>query len=177
MKENIENNEVKAEHKLVILYILDKANCPLTNLQITKLLYDFEDFNYYYFQHLLSDLIDKKYIISFEQENENLYKISNEGKEVLTLTENMLPGILKYKLDNIAKNMLQVVQNEVSVTAEYIPESDKEYITKCKISEAHKTLFELNVYCASQEQAKTIASNWKEHADELYPEIIKMLTN
>lgn len=176
MKEINENNETKAENKLIILYLLNKANCTLTNLQILKLLYDFDGFNYYYFQHLLSDLVEKKYVLNYEQDEESLYEITPEGRKILELTENMLPGIVKYKLDTVTKNLLQSVQNEVSITAEYIPENDNEYITKCKISEAHKTLFELNVYCASQDQAKVIADNWKKHADEFYPEIIQMLT-
>ena len=71
---------------------------------------------------------------------------------------------------------MQTVQNEVAITAEYIPENDNEYITSCKISEAHKVLFEINVYCASQEQAKKIADNWKNNANEIYPNVIKMLT-
>ena len=59
MEDNTEEKkkEKVAENKLIILYLLNKANCTLTNLQILRLLYDFEDFNYYYFQHLLSDLV------------------------------------------------------------------------------------------------------------------------
>lgn len=176
MKEIVENNEIKAESKLIILYLLNNANCTLTNLQIQRLLYDFDGFNYYYFQHILSDLIEKKYILNYKQEEEWLYEITPEGKNILALTENMLPGIVKHKLDTITKELLRQVQNEVSVTAEYIPENDNEYITKCKISEAHKTLFELSIYCASGEQAKKIADNWKKHANEFYPEIIELLT-
>ena len=176
MKENLETGESLAENKLIILYLLNNADCTLTNLQILRLLYDFERFNYYYFQHLLSDLVEKGYVMNYKQEEEWLYEITPLGKEILSLTENMLPGIIKHKLDMITKELLQTVQNEVSVTAEYIPENDNEYMTKCKISEAHKTLFELNIYCASQEQAKIIYENWKKHANKFYPDIINMLT-
>lgn len=178
MDENEEERkkEKLAENKLIILYLLNKANCTLTNLQILRLLYDFEDFNYYYFQHLLSDLVSQSYVANYQQGEEWLYEITMQGREVLALTENILPGIIKHKLDMITKDLLQVVQNEVAVTAEYIPENDNEYITRCKITEAHKTLFELSIYCASQDQARKIADNWKKHANEYYPEMIKMLT-
>ena len=68
------------------------------------------------------------------------------------------------------------VQNEVAITAEYIPENDNEFVTSLKITESHKVLFELNIYCVSKEQAKTIAENWKMHANDYYPEIIEMIT-
>lgn len=176
MNEEEIKKEKLAENKLIILYLLNNANCTLTNLQILRLLYDFDGFNYYYFQHLLSDLVEKKYVFNYKQGEEWLYEITSEGREVLELTGNILPGIVKHKLDIITKEQLQTVQNEVAITAEYIPENDNEYITSCKISEAHKVLFEINVYCASQEQAKKIADNWKNNANEIYPNVIKMLT-
>lgn len=170
------SKEKLAENKLMILYLLNKANCTLTNLQIFRLLYDFEEFNYYYFQHLLSELVVQQYVANYQQGEEWLYEITTQGREVLELTENILPGIVKHKLNVITKDLLQVVQNEVAVTAEYIPENDNEYITSCKITESHKVLFEINIYCASQEQARKIAENWKNNANEYYPEMIKMLT-
>ncbi len=51
MDENKESKDMEklAENKLLILYLLDKANCTLSNLQIQRLLYDIDGFNYYYF--------------------------------------------------------------------------------------------------------------------------------
>ena len=167
------NKEKLAENKLMILYLLEKANCTLTNLQIQKLLYDVEGFNYYYFQHIISELVSQDYVANYKQNEEWLYEVTTQGKEILNLTSNILPGIVKHQLDVIIKEQLSQVQNEVSVTAEYIPENDNEFITSCKITESHKVLFELNIYCASKEQAKIIAENWKIHANDYYPQIIK----
>lgn len=178
MSEIIESKdkETLAENKLMILYLLNKANCTLTNLQIQRLLYDVEGFNYYYFQHIIAELISQNYIANYKQEDEWLYDITSQGKEVLELTSDALPGIIKLKLDNIIDLELPKVRNEVAVTAQYVPENDNEYITKCKITESHKTLFELNIYCASSEQAKQISENWKKHANDYYPKIIELLT-
>jgi len=179
MKENtslLEDKEKLARNKLIILYVMKKVDCPLSNSQILRLLYDIEGFNYYYFQHILSDLVNQKYIIHYQQEEEWLYEITEEGKNVYDLTENMLPGITKYKIDSIINSILKDVKNDTSITAEYVPEGEKTYITKCKITEAHKTIFEINVFCASQNEAKKIAENWKNNADTLYPEFISMLT-
>ena len=178
MSENTEENQKNlAENKLIILYLLHNADCILSNMQILKLLYDFEGFNYYYFQHILSDLVEKNYIMSYKQEEEWLYQITHTGSEVLALTENMLPGIIKHKLDIIIRDLLQDVKNELTISAEYIPESNDTFLTKCKISEDHKTLFEINVLCTSQSQAKKIAENWKNNSGKYYNEIINILEN
>ena len=97
--------------------------------------------------------------MSYKQEEEWLYQITPTGSEVLSLTENMLPGIIKHKLDLIIRDLLHDVKNELTISAEYIPESDNNFMTKCKISEDHKTLFEVHVLCTSQAQAKKIAEN------------------
>ena len=46
MNNEEKNKEKLAENKLIILYLLNKADCSLTNIQMQKLLYDVEDFNY-----------------------------------------------------------------------------------------------------------------------------------
>ncbi len=173
---NLEMGETLAENKLILLYLMKNVNCTLSNLQILKLLYDFEGFNYYYFQHLLSDLVEKNYLVSYKQNEEWLYEITPIGSEVLELTGNMLPGILKHKIDMITRNMLNDVKNELVVSAEYVPENNDTYTTKCKLAEPQNTLFELNILCGTQSEAKRIAENWQKNANKYYDEIIKMLS-
>ncbi len=169
------NKEKLAENKLIVLYLLDQAQCALNNLQMQRLLYDVNDFNYYYFQHIISELVSQNFIANYKQDEEWIYEITAKGKEVLSLTSNILPGIVKLKLDNIIKEQLSKVQNEVAVTAEYVPINDNEFITKCKITESHKVLFELDLYCPTKEQAKLVVDNWKLHASDYYPKIIEMI--
>ena len=89
----------------------------------------------------------------------------------------MLPGIIKLKADNILKQELISIVNEDSITAEYIPENEKDYTVKCKIVENNKTVFEVRTFAGSNEQAKRIADNWRKNAKELYPKIINILNS
>ena len=73
---SMESGEILAENKLILLYLMHTVKCKLSNYQILKLLYDFEDFNYYYFQHILSDLVEKNYILSYKQNEEWMYEIT-----------------------------------------------------------------------------------------------------
>ncbi|MBR6253466.1 MAG: DUF4364 family protein [Clostridia bacterium] len=176
MNNEEKNKEKLAENKLIILYLLNKADCSLTNIQMQKLLYDVEDFNYFNFQHITSELINQNYVSNYKQGEEWLYEITPQGKEVLKLTNEILPGIIKHKLNSIIEENLNKVKNDVSITSEYIPVNDTEYITSLKINESHKVLFELNILCSSAEEAKQIADNWKKNASTLYPNVIKLLT-
>ena len=167
------NNESLAESKSLILYILNKVNKPISSDSLLKIVLSVTDMNFFYFQQFLLDLMDNKYIVCIEQK---LYMITDTGKEVLELTENIIPGIYKFRLDNKLKENLEIIKNELSVTAEFIPDSEKEYNVICKIVENNKILFEINAFAGSREQAKKIADNWKQNAEILYPQLLEILT-
>ena len=56
------DNETLAENKVLILYILNKVNKPLTNDALLQLVLSITDMNYFYFQQFLLDLLENKYI-------------------------------------------------------------------------------------------------------------------
>ncbi len=176
MKLTSDNNEL-AESKVVILYLLDKIGKPITNSNLFKIVLSIQDMNYFYFQQFLLDLIDNKYITNYAKDENILYKITSTGREVLSLTNDIIPGILKLKIDNTFRQQLDNIQKEVSIISEYIPKSETDYIVKCKIIENNSIIFEIQTFAGSREQAKKIADNWKENANSIYPKILDILIN
>lgn len=170
------DKDTLAEYKVLILYILYKVNKPITNEEFLKLVLSITDINYFYFQQFLLDLLETKYIKYIPSEDHELYAITPEGIEALKLTGDMIPGILKLKVDSNFENELDIIENEVSVSAEYFPKSEKEYKIKCKIFENGETTFEIKTFAGSREKAKEIVNNWKNHAVDIYPKIIQALT-
>ena len=125
------DKDTMAELKALILYILYKINRPITNEEFLKLVLTITDINYFYFQQFLLDLISAEYITSIKLEENTLYKITDKGIEALKLTGDMIPGILKLKVDKNFKNELNIIENEVAVTAEYVPKNEKSFNVKC----------------------------------------------
>ncbi len=169
------DKDTMAELKALILYILYKIDRPITNDEFLKLVLTITDINYFYFQQFLLDLISAEYITSIKLEENTLYKITAKGIEALKLTGDMIPGILKLKVDKNFKNELNIIENEVAVTAEYVPKKDKSFNVKCKITENGETVFEIRTFAGSSEHAKQIVDNWKNNATEIYPQIMKAL--
>ena len=83
--------------------------------------------------------------------------------------------IQKLKVDKNFKNELNIIENEVSVSAEYIPKNDKSFKIFCKITENGETVFEIRTLAGSSEHAKRIVDNWKNNATDIYPKIMKAL--
>ena len=134
MKEVYNDNSL-AENKVLILYTLNKINRDYTDNDLFKIILAVNDINYFYFRDILMDLVSSKLVATYTKENQTFYEITTEGKNSLELTIDVLPGILKLKADNVFKNEIVKIVNEDSISAEYIPEDEKNYTVKCKIIE------------------------------------------
>ena len=166
------DNETLAESKVIILYILNKLPNPVSNESLYKLVLSINDMNYFYFQQFLLDLINNKYIEFFNNGIHTIYKITTLGKNVLELTEDILPGILKLQIDT----ELTTAKHESSVIAEYTPRSENNYVVSCKIIENNECCFELKTTAPSREQAKKIVNNWENNSNKIYGKILSILT-
>ena len=70
------DNETLAENKVLILYILDKIGKSITNDNLYKLTLAIQEMNYFYFQQFLLDLLENKYIVNYEKDEESVYEIT-----------------------------------------------------------------------------------------------------
>ncbi len=166
-----------AENKVLILYLLNKLSDGIKSDNLYKLVSSANNINYFYFQELLTDLIDTKLVGSFTKENDDSFiKITSEGQNSLSLTKSLLPGILKLKADNIFKEEVSSIAEESSIITEYIPKAENNYTVKCKIIEKTETVFEISTFAGSRERAKQISDNWKNNASIIYPKILDLLT-
>ena len=170
------NDETLAESKVLILYILNNIKRPITNNALYKIVLSVFDMNYFYFQQFLLDLSKSDFLLSFEQEEQQMYMITEKGTRTLELTEDILPGIIKLQVDTNLKYALDNVNEENSIIAEYTPINENYYNVTCKIMENNECLFEVKTFAGSREQAKQIVKNWKMHAGVMYPDLLKILT-
>ena len=173
------DNETLARDKVLILYILNVIDKPVTNDALLELVLSIQDMNYFYFQQFLLDLLENKYITQYQEDefSDIVYTLTPSGKETLELTKDMIPGIIKLKIDNTIKGELGEIEEEVSIISEFTPINKNDFIVTCKVVENNKTIFEVSTSAASREQAKLISDNWKENAINIYPKIIDLLTN
>lgn len=170
------DDETLAENKVLILYILDHVKEALTNNSLYKIVLAVIDMNYFYFQQFLLDLINHDYVMHYQSEDVTVYQITDKGRETLSLTEDILPGIIKLQVDTNLKGAIENVAEENSIVAEYTPKSENDYNVTCKIIENNECLFEIKTFAGSRAQAKEIVDNWKSYAIQIYPKLLETLT-
>lgn len=165
-----------ADNKLLILYILQKVNHPVSYKELLELVISISDMNYFDFQQFLQDLLDDNFILKYIQNDDEIIELTDDGKNALELTIDMLPGIIKLKVDSSFKEQYNKIKDEFSVYARYTPITETNFTVNCKIIENSQTIFNLETVADSKEQAKQIVNNWNKNAEQIYPEILKILT-
>lgn len=169
------DNETLAENKVLILYLLDQVHKPIKSDNLYKLVLSAIDMNYFYFQQFLLDLISADFVISYQIEDQTVYELTNHGKTTLDLTLDILPGIIKLRADTNLKPLLDDIEND-NIIAEFTPKSEDHYTVNCKIMENNETIFEVKTFAGSRDEAKKIVDNWKNNAEQIYPQLLEVLT-
>ena len=175
MSSNSDNITTLAENKVLILYILNLLDRDIRQDDLFKIISSINDINYFYFKQIIIDLIDSKLVGTYTKDEEQVIKITTEGKNAYDLTKDVLPGILKLKADNVFQKEMSLIENEAFVIAEFIQKNENEYTVKCKIVENNETIFEVKTFAGSRERAKNIVDNWNKNANIIYPKILNML--
>ena len=175
MSSDLNTTTTLAENKVLMLYILSCINGDITQDGLFKIISSINDINYFYFKQVLTDLMDSKLVGSYTKVNEQVIKITSEGKNAYILTKDILPGIMKLKADNIFKKEFSDIEEKSSIIAEFTPKSENEYIIKCKIVENNETIFEVKTFAGTRDRAKRIVDNWNKNANSIYPKILNML--
>ena len=170
-------NEDLAENKVLILYLLNKLSDGIKSDNLYKIVSSTNNINYFYYQELITDLINTNLIGSFTKDEDTFIKITSEGENALSLTKSLLPGILKLKADNVFKAEVSTIAEESSIVTEYIPRDENNYTVKCKIVEKNDVIIEVSAFAGSRDRAKQISDNWKNNATRIYPQIIDLLLN
>ena len=171
------DDQTLAESKVLLLYIIKKVGKPISHNELLELVTSIVEMNYFYFEQFLLDLIEDNYIEKYEQDNMEIYKITDDGKSTIDLTIDIIPGMLKLEVDSKFKKSLDTVKDKYSISAEYSPISDKSFSIRCKIIENTSVIFDLQADAGSAEQAKKIVENWNTNAVEIYPKILELLSD
>ena len=170
-----DDTAILAENKVLILYLLDQLEDDITENGLFQIVSSINNVNYFYFKQFLTDLINSNLVEEYEKDSEQLLRINSKGKNSLSLTLDILPGIVKLKADNIFKKELSTIEEESSIIAEFIPKNESDYTVKCKIVENNETIFEVKTFAGSRERAKQIVENWNTNATKIYPQILDIL--
>ena len=167
---------VQTENKLLLLYLIDKMDFPLSNAQISQFAMEEKLMDYFILQQSLADMVQNGYLEKSQDNNTTRYAVTDEGITALEHLEKHIRGDLRARINKYVAENRKSVKKEFEITANYFYDHDnREFIVKCGLYEDETMLMEINVSVVTREQAKLICKNWKDNVNQLYGNIISEL--
>ncbi|HHV73138.1 DUF4364 family protein [Thermoanaerobacterium sp. R66] len=161
-----------AENKLIILYILNRIDMPITGEQINRIISDNNLMNYFYLQQYLNELEESNFV----DLRENKYVLTEFGLNALKLFFKHIQEETRKKIDEYIVINKEKFRQESQYVATYYKKSDREYIANLQVVENDIVLIEINLNLVNAQQAKIVCDNWKQKSNDVYNYIVKALT-
>lgn len=162
----------KLDIKILILFILGRLEVGVSMETLTQLTLCDDGIGYFDFFECVQELEDSKHIV---QEN-HLYFITPKGVKNGTITENSLPySVRKLAEENTAKFCKQTRRNAM-IHTEILEKEGGGYTVSCTLNDGLGEILNFSIFTATKEQADEITTGFGANAEEVYGEMIKLLT-
>lgn len=162
-------------YKLIILYMLEKVDFPLTNTQISDFFLGKEYTDYFTIQQVIHDLFESE-LIRMESTHKNTqYTSTPAGKETLKYFQDKISTSIQEDVLSYFSDKKVELKNENSILADYYKTPEQEYAARCQIKEKGVSRLDFTLTVKTKEQAEAICQNWKDQSDEVYACLMDML--
>ncbi|MCD8103839.1 MAG: DUF4364 family protein [Lachnospiraceae bacterium] len=162
-------------YKLIVLYMLSKADFPLTDSQLSDFILGQGYTDYIILHQVFSDLEESDMIRSEIILNNRYYSMTDAGAEALKFFHNRISPAIRSDIDQYMVENKMKLRDEVSVLADYYKNTDGDYSVHCYVKEKLSRPIDMTFSVPYEEQAKKACRNWQEHSQRIYEFIIKEL--
>lgn len=162
-------------YKLIVLYMLDRVNFPMTNAQISDFILEKEYTTFLTLQQVISELIETGMISAQTIRNRTHLSITAEGKETLHFFENRIGEPIRKDIADYFREKEFDLRNEVSVLADYYKSTSGEFEARLVAKERGISLVDLTLSVPTKEMAETICDKWQKNNQVIYQYLTKML--
>lgn len=162
-------------YKLIILYMLDQVDFPLTTAHINDFILEQGYTNYITLQQALSELTEAGLVNTQTIRNRTRLTNTKEGTETLHFFGNRISDAIR---DDIAaffeKNEI-ALRNEVNVNADYYKSTSGEYEVRMVARDKDALLLDLTLSVPDKAMAQQICDNWDKKNQEIYQYLMEQL--
>lgn len=163
------------EIKLIILYTVKSLKIGASYTILDYVISSSANVNYFELEQYIRGLIDIGNLSELDVENEMVFSITDSGEETLTFFENKIPGSIKVRLDEKIDDINKKEMSGNKFYADYVPISENEYVVKCSMQENGITIFKLEFYAGSKQNAMDICKHLKQNTGDFYRKFVGII--
>ena len=128
-----------AEHKLIILHLLQKMGISLSNSEICQFLLEKNYMDYFSVQQYLAELESAGWLEKTREQNNTRYTLTDDGEEVINYFINRISDEVKNEINVYVHENSRRIRAEYAVTANYFPDFLTSLATEAPEDEAEPT--------------------------------------
>lgn len=163
--------------KLIIMYMLEQVDFPLTKAQLFDFILEKEYTNYFTLMQATSELIDSNLVETSSTHSTTFMTLSEEGRSSLKYFKNRISEGIKKDISLYFEENKMEIHNEVSVMSNYHRTSSGEYVADLVAREKSSDLLNIKVYVPTEDSAEAICENWRSQSQDIYAFILEHLLN
>lgn len=160
--------ELDIMYRIMVLYMLNIVEYPLTNTQITNFVLENDYTNYFTIQEAITALSDAQLIVAQSTHNNTRYHLTEEGRQTLTFFQDKISDAIKEDIRHYCQTHDFDLRQETFIYADYYKTTDHRYAVRCRIQEEHTDIVDLTLHVQNRMQAEAVCRNWKKSNLDVY---------
>ena len=162
-------------YKLIILFMLNRVDFPLTTSQISEFILDKGYTTYFTLQEALSDMISADLLRVENTHNRTLYHLTEAGAETISYFQNKISPAIQQDIREFLTEKEYDLKEEVAIKSDFYLTTNHEYEVRCQIVEKGYNLIDLKLIVPTETEAVAITNNWGTKSEEVYTLLMTQL--
>ncbi len=162
-------------YKLIVLYMLDQVDFPLTKAQIFDFVLGKEYANYFSLQQATCELIDSKLVESKSLRNSSHLSLTEDGRKTLQYFTGRINDGIKADIKAYFADKEVDLRDEVSIQSTYYKLTTGEYTAELTAKEKNTDLMNIRITMPTEDAVAHICENWQERNQDVYAFLMETL--
>ena len=156
--------------KLLLLFIFEKMEFPLTDASISEIIMANPSWmTYMDYKDALYLLTESKFIYRTSHGSESIFSITQDGRMCLAHFYAKIPASVREEITNFAKENRQKFKRNQEYTYDYFKNSDGTHTVVLRIKEQQAAdLLEIRIKAPTRASAIRATTKWKDKAAQSY---------
>ena len=174
-RNTIMNDNLKL-YKLIVLYLLNEVDFPMTTAQISEFILEQEYTTFFKLKEALDEMVESDFLKVEDTHNRTLYHLTVEGAKTIEFFGNKISPAIQEDIEAFLKEKHYDLKEESGVKANYFfNEEEGEYHVRCRIVENSSNLIDLKLVVPTEKEAEAIVNGWLTDYEEIYAMLLSKL--
>ena len=162
-------------YKLIILYMLEQVDFPLTTAQLSEFILEQGYTNYLTLQQALSELTEAGLIETRTIRNRTRLINTADGSEALQFFGNRISDAIREDIARYFEANEVALRSEVNIQADYYKSTSGEYEVRMVARDKDTLLIDLTLSLPDEGMAQQMCDKWHKQNQEIYRYLMEQL--